>query len=516
MKRKALGVRLGFLSSVTLTIFALASSHSLAAVFDESPTAGAFQAYYGNWGVDADAENPAPNSYNNYRKTNPTACPSLDNCDLALASADEADPNVATWVNMSHPGNPLKSPGMFIGQSPSTTTYEDNVFYLGGIFDIEGGGKYGDSATRTEWDFRVGFLEEPDEFVGVRQPNDESWDLWAGAQHNPEGWATDGVSLQLVTGASDDANQSPIGSTEQFVRANGNGIVLQAGGPPAASLAHEGNREGFPNGVQVNDLTGFSPQGEIADTSSEVETGVAYEDNLEISFWMEDAGDGNVNFVVNLGEVIYQQTFDPGSPDDPKIPNPNTDPNNPFTDGFFDWQNATPVIFVGAIGGTVGATGQMGFTNPNPPGADCDFDDSGACDLADLDELLYTGLGSGDLKYDLDGTGVVDLGDRDAFLRDENVRSLLGDANLDGVNGAADLNAIGTNWLAAADSWARGDFNGDSVTNASDLNDLGIWWTQTADDFANAAAATAAVPEPTGVVMLILGMVGLLATRRRG
>jgi hypothetical protein len=499
----------------SFAIVVAASSHTTGAVFDEAANAGPFQAYYGNWGVDANAADPAPNSYNNYRKTDVAACPSLDNCDLPSALADEADPDVATWSNMSHPANPLKSPGMFIGQSPSTTSYEDNVFFLGGIFDFEGGGMNGDSISRTEWDFRVGFLEDPEEFVGVRQPNDESWDLWAGQQHNPAGWGTDGVSLQLVTGATDNVNSSPIGSTDQHVRANAIGIVLQAGGAPASTLAHEGNREGFGAGVQTTEMMGFGPQGMLEPHSATTDTDAAYNDNLDISFWMEEAAGGDVNFIVTVGEVVYQQSFDPGSADDPKTPNPNNDPNNPFTDGFFDWQNATPVIFVGAIGGTVGATGIMGFRNPNPS-APCDFDQNGVCDIIDLDELMYTGLGGTDPKYDLNGSGgVIDLDDRDAFLLE--VDSLPGDSDLSGMNDAADLNALGTHWQADnLMSWADGDFNGDASGDAADLNELGIWWQKTGADFAAAQAASqSAVPEPASSLWAVACLLGLMATRRR-
>ncbi len=514
--RKRLGEHLGFIFCVfSLAIVATAASHATGAVFDESANAGPLQAYYGNWGVNANAANPAPNSYNNYRKTDAAACPSPANCDLPTAVADEGDPNVATWSNVSHPANPLKSPGMFIGQSQSTTSYEDNVFFLGGLFDFEGGGINGDSISRTEWDFRVGFLEDPEEFVGVRQPNDESWDLWAGQQHNPAGWGSDGVSLQLVTGATDNASLSPVGSTEQYIRANAVGIVLQAGGPPAATLAHEGNREGFPNGVQTTELMGFGPQGEITPINTNTATDVAYDDRLDISFGMEEAPGGDVNFYVRVGEVLYQQSFDPGSPDDPKIPNPNNDPDNPFTDGFFDWRNATPVIFAGAIGGTVGATGIMGFRNPNPS-LPCDFDQNGVCDIIDLDELMYVGLGGTDPKYDLDGSGgSIDLDDRDEFLLQ--VDSLPGDSDLSGMNDAADLNALGTHWQANdLMSWADGDFNGDGSGDAADLNELGIWWQKTGADFAAAQAASpSAVPEPASALLAVACLFGLMATRRR-
>ena len=87
-------------------------------------------------------------------------------------------------------------------------------------------------------------------------------------------------------------------------------------------------------------------------------------------------------------------------------------------------------------------------------GPDCDFDDSGVCDIVDINELMYTGLAGGDpATYDLNQDGVVDLGDRDAWL--VAAGSLPGDANLDGVNNAQDLNAVGSNWQAIEiTSWA--------------------------------------------------------------
>ncbi len=140
----------------------------------------------------------------------------------------------------------------------------------------------------------------------------------------------------------------------------------------------------------------------------------------------------------------------------------------------------------------------------------CDFDGSGSCDVDDLDMLLYEGIGSGDMIYDLDDNGVVDLNDRDMWLRSGT--SLPGDANLDGRNNAADLNAIGSNWLADdTGSWGDGDFNGDGSTDATDLNELGRFWGGTAEEFSDAATAPlSAVPEPGGHLLVLFGLTLLL------
>ena len=457
----------------------LYSSSSSAAVFDAAFGAGLNQAYYGNWGTNADAANPAPNSYKNYRKRRP-----VEGDGLAIATTDESDPTSATWSGIFQE-TILQAPGMFIGQSPSTTSYEDNVLYLGGIFDVVNGGPNGDTAGRTDWGVRVGFLEDPDEFIGQRAPNDESWDLWAGD------WGSDGVAFQFRTGASDNDDTSRIGSTEQYVRLNVGGILFQAGGPTSPNVADERQRDRFGSGIQTSEPSAVGPGGAIEPVNAWTETGLGYDERLEIRWWMEQPEpDGDVTFFATVGEVVFQQTFDPTG----AIPNPTNDPENPFTDGFFDWQNATPVFYAGSVGGTSDGLAEMGFFNPNPL-PNCDFDGSGACDLADLDELLYTGISSGDAQYDLDGSGTVDLGDRDEFLLA--VGSLPGDADLNGTTNAADLNRLGVSWQSATSSWGDGDFNGDGFDDAGDLNILGLWWQQTGDDFAAAQApAQAAVPEP--------------------
>ena len=180
--------------------------------------------------------------------------------------------------------------------------------------------------------------------------------------------------------------------------------------------------------------------------------------------------------------------------------------------GFFDGQIAELIVYDRALTDTELADVESYITDKwLRNGPDCDFDGSGACNLADLDEFIYTGLSSGDSKYDLNGSGSVDLDDRDALLVE--IGSLPGDANGDGITNSVDLNALGVNWQQdGLTSWSQGDFDGNGIANSVELNLLGVNWQKTAAEFAGEIAA-AAVPEPSSIGLL-LSMVGLLGFRR--
>lgn len=160
----------------------------------------------------------------------------------------------------------------------------------------------------------------------------------------------------------------------------------------------------------------------------------------------------------------------------------------------------------------------LGLASYSQPDIACDFDGNGACDIVDMDALLYTAEVSGESRFDLDGSSWVDLGDRDAYLR--LIGSLPGDTNLDGVIDASDLNIVGANWQREARSWSNGDFNGDGLVDGADLNEVGLWWRKTAADFAaatgpGAGPLTASVPEPNALSLLFIGFVSIFVCRQR-
>ena len=89
-----------------------------------------------------------------------------------------------------------------------------------------------------------------------------------------------------------------------------------------------------------------------------------------------------------------------------------------------------------------------------------------------------------------------------------------GDANLDGKVDINDLTVILTNYgkTTGSDGWMLGDFNGDSEV---DVNDLSIVLTNYGQSLGSSMAGTTTAPEPSTIVLLGIGLIGLLGFLRR-
>jgi hypothetical protein len=85
-----------------------------------------------------------------------------------------------------------------------------------------------------------------------------------------------------------------------------------------------------------------------------------------------------------------------------------------------------------------------------------------------------------------------------------------GDANNDGRVDEEDAATLATYW-GQSGGWAQGDFNGDSVINAADASILAAHW----GDWTGQSGESGAVPEPTMILMSLVGAVMLSMRRPR-
>ncbi len=87
--------------------------------------------------------------------------------------------------------------------------------------------------------------------------------------------------------------------------------------------------------------------------------------------------------------------------------------------------------------------------------------------------------------------------------------TVLGDFNLDGIVNVTDLGILATHYgIPAGMKWANGDANGDEAVGVIDLGALATW-------YGTVTVAGAAVPEPSTVLAMLTGFIGLLFFRRR-
>jgi hypothetical protein len=86
-----------------------------------------------------------------------------------------------------------------------------------------------------------------------------------------------------------------------------------------------------------------------------------------------------------------------------------------------------------------------------------------------------------------------------------------GDVNHDGVVNGLDINLLASNWMQTGTGVA-GDANGDGIVNGLDISLIASNWLQ---PYGGGASGAAAVPEPSSVILAALGVLALLACRRR-
>ncbi len=135
-----------------------------------------------------------------------------------------------------------------------------------------------------------------------------------------------------------------------------------------------------------------------------------------------------------------------------------------------------------------------------------DFNGDGVIDVVDVN-LLSEAIraGSQDAQFDLDGSNSVELDDLSNLIH-EKLNTWYGDANLDGEFATRDLVQVleaGKYETQESAGWAEGDWNADGIFGTGDLvmalDDGGYERGPRGD--------AAAVPEPSGWLLLLMGLV---------
>ncbi len=141
-----------------------------------------------------------------------------------------------------------------------------------------------------------------------------------------------------------------------------------------------------------------------------------------------------------------------------------------------------------------------------------DYNGNGALDAGDLD-MQAAAIKSGDLAFDLTGDGAVNFDDRLNWVKTLK-KTWIGDANLDGVFNTTDLIDVFQGGKFEQDqmaSWTEGDFDGDMRFGTADL----LVAFQDGGFEKGPIAATSAVPEPSSIILTLMGVMGLLGMARR-
>ena len=151
----------------------------------------------------------------------------------------------------------------------------------------------------------------------------------------------------------------------------------------------------------------------------------------------------------------------------------------------------------------------VGIANP----IQGDFNSSGALDVGDIDALTAaSAAGGNEAQYDLNGDTFVNGGDVNIWVKDLK-NTWIGDADVNGEFNSSDFVTVfsaGKYETGSNAVWSEGDWNANGQFESGDF----------VAAFADGGyevgprAAVNAVPEPSSLLLTLLGTLGLLARRR--
>lgn len=182
------------------------------------------------------------------------------------------------------------------------------------------------------------------------------------------------------------------------------------------------------------------------------------------------------------------------------------------TDNYFE----EPGDGTGELGRPAGGDriglGEIAF--PIPTAKAGDFNGDGVLDAEDINQLVAeSALGMNPPAYDLNSDNAVNFGDIEIWINDL-FNSYVGDADLDGEFGSKDFVSVfiaGKYESGEPANWEEGDWSGDGVFNSGDFVVAFLGGGYELGPRMEAAA----VPEPSSIALVLMGLAGLAAIRRR-
>ena len=173
--------------------------------------------------------------------------------------------------------------------------------------------------------------------------------------------------------------------------------------------------------------------------------------------------------------------------------------NAPIHQLVIDWPSGTRQTFSNV---TINHT--LHAVEPIPVDA-CDVNEDGSCDATDIDAMT---------QMVLDGSKT--LGDRAALIESpepDGFNTYIGDSDLNGSFDEQDIVAafISGKYLSGQSAgWAEGDWDGDFLFSEQDFVSAFI----AGGYLQSPRGAVSSVPEPSGLVLLLIGLLGLARRRR--
>ena len=254
--------------------------------------------------------------------------------------------------------------------------------------------------------------------------------------------------------------------------------------------------------------------------------------NYSVLLYHSSSGGANRTALYEANEIeLYTRNLDPSNTFDEFVLDQHAtleDSNDSETGGnYVEWSDLSGdlTIFAQGIGFDEGGHDLGGNTRRAPIqgiqivgtilGTIGDYNADGARDAGDID-ILSEAIRNNDMdsKFDVNGDGNIDGADRTEWV-EVLTNTHLGDSNFDGEFSSSDFVAVfGAAKYETGEpaGWGQGDWNGDGTFNSSDFVAV---FSAAGYEMGPRPGGLQAVPEPSSIALILLGISGGLRVIRR-